>query len=194
MQRRIGADERFRSVPCRAALSRLSRSVTVPGLRLRGVSNSTSTPVTPVMSGAGIRRRIPSGQTRQAWNSGAARLRLSAWMIPRKPLMRRADTTVRDGASNAEALDAVCRRLGVRMLVLFGSRAPGGLPAGEDSDVDLAFSLQPEARQRGAWDLHEGLAGAFPHQTLDIVELSATASCTPPSEPRSTSTPTTWPP
>jgi predicted nucleotidyltransferase len=68
-------------------------------------------------------------------------------------------------------LDAVCASLGVRMLVLFGSNAPGGLPTGPESDLDLAFSYQSPAARRAPLDLHAAFADVFPDQTLDLVEL-----------------------
>jgi predicted nucleotidyltransferase len=76
-------------------------------------------------------------------------------------------------STSAELLDAVCRSLGVRTLVMFGSNAPGGLPTGPESDLDLAFSYHPRAVRRLPLDLHDAFAAVFPDQTLDLVELPA---------------------
>jgi predicted nucleotidyltransferase len=73
-----------------------------------------------------------------------------------------------------EAVDDVCRRFGVRMLVLFGSRAPGGLPTRPDSDLDLAVSFQLPRPQGDPWVVHEAFAEVFPDQTIDVVDLGDT--------------------
>jgi predicted nucleotidyltransferase len=70
-----------------------------------------------------------------------------------------------------EALERTCERLGVRLLVLFGSHSPGGLPPGPGSDVDLALSFGRDAARLPVLDLHEQLAAAFPDGQLDIVLL-----------------------
>jgi predicted nucleotidyltransferase len=69
------------------------------------------------------------------------------------------------------ALERICERLGVRLLVLFGSHSPGGLPPGPGSDVDLALSFGRDASRVPVLDLHELLAPAFPGGQLDIVLL-----------------------
>jgi predicted nucleotidyltransferase len=43
-------------------------------------------------------------------------------------------------------LDQACARLGARLLVLFGSYAPGGLEPRPESDVDLALAFRRGAR------------------------------------------------
>lgn len=73
---------------------------------------------------------------------------------------------------SGEMVGAVCGHVGIRMLVLFGSNAPGGLPPGPDSDLDLAFSFHPQGSRPGRLALHEAFADAFPDQTLDLVELT----------------------
>jgi predicted nucleotidyltransferase len=70
-----------------------------------------------------------------------------------------------------EELERSCERLGVRLLVLFGSQSPGGLPPGPGSDVDLALSFGRDASRVPVLDLHEQLAPAFPGGQLDIVLL-----------------------
>jgi len=70
-----------------------------------------------------------------------------------------------------EDLERSCERLGVRLLVLFGSRSPGGLPPGPGSDVDLGLSFDRGAARVPVLDLHEQLAPAFPGGQLDIVLL-----------------------
>jgi predicted nucleotidyltransferase len=68
-------------------------------------------------------------------------------------------------------LERTCERLGVRLLVRFGSHAPGGLPPGPGSDVDLALSFDRDAGRVPVLDLHEQLGAAFPGEQLDIVLL-----------------------
>jgi predicted nucleotidyltransferase len=68
-------------------------------------------------------------------------------------------------------LERTCERLGVRLLMLFGSQSPGGLPPGPGSDVDLALSFGRDAARVPVLDLHEQLAPAFPGGQLDIVLL-----------------------
>jgi predicted nucleotidyltransferase len=81
-----------------------------------------------------------------------------------------ADACGRLGVSSEE-VEAVCRRFGVRMLVLFGSRAPGGLKPGPDSDLDLAVSFQLPRRQVDPWVVREAFAEAFLRQTIDLVDV-----------------------
>jgi predicted nucleotidyltransferase len=68
-------------------------------------------------------------------------------------------------------LEAACERLGVRLLVLFGSHAPGGLPPGAHSDVDVAVTFEPGTPQRPYSEIHEHLAPAFRGAVLDLVFL-----------------------
>jgi predicted nucleotidyltransferase len=70
-----------------------------------------------------------------------------------------------------EELERSCERLGVRLLVLFGSHSAGGLPPGPGSDVDVALSFRRDAARVAIFDLHEQLAAAFPGEQLDIVLL-----------------------
>jgi predicted nucleotidyltransferase len=70
-----------------------------------------------------------------------------------------------------EELERTCERLGVRLLVLFGSHSPGGLAPGPGSDVDVALSFHRDAARVAVLDLHEQLAAAFPGGQLDIVLL-----------------------
>jgi len=73
-----------------------------------------------------------------------------------------------------EELERTCERLGVRLLVLFGSQSLGGLPPGPGSDVDLALSFGRGASRVSVLDLDEQLAPAFPGGQLDIVLLHDT--------------------
>lgn len=73
---------------------------------------------------------------------------------------------------DAALLDAVCRRLGLRRLVLFGSHATGKPPLGRDSDVDLAISVQAGSPRLTIWQYHDELAEVFPDQSLDLVFLA----------------------
>lgn len=81
-----------------------------------------------------------------------------------------ADVYARLGVSS-EDVGAVCRRFGVRMLVLFGSSAPGGMEPGPESDLDLAVSFQLPRGQVDPWVVHEAFAEAFPRQTIDLVDV-----------------------
>lgn len=69
-------------------------------------------------------------------------------------------------------LEDVCRRLGIRMVVLFGSHAPGGLPPRPESDIDLAVALHRSADRPRYGELFDALAEAFPEGTPDPVLLS----------------------
>lgn len=68
-------------------------------------------------------------------------------------------------------LAEACERLGIRLLVLVGSRAPGGLPTGPDSDVDVAAGFRPGTPTRRLFDIYDELAPAFDAQ-LDLVLLA----------------------
>jgi predicted nucleotidyltransferase len=72
---------------------------------------------------------------------------------------------------NQEILEAACERLGVRMLVLFGSRVPGGLLPRPESDVDIALSFRPDVPRPSWFDVYEQLTPAFPDAALDLVSL-----------------------
>jgi predicted nucleotidyltransferase len=70
-------------------------------------------------------------------------------------------------------LDDACRRLGVRLLVGFGSRAAGAPAPRPDSDVDVAVLLAGAPASRASLaELHAGLAPHFA-DPLDLVLLAA---------------------
>lgn len=67
-------------------------------------------------------------------------------------------------------LEAAARALGLRMVVLFGSRASGSPPPGPESDVDLAVLGHPA--QPPAWiDAYRAFESVFPDLSLDLVLL-----------------------
>lgn len=68
--------------------------------------------------------------------------------------------------------DEVCRALGVRLAVAFGSRVPGDLPPRTDSDVDLAVLLHPAPTRPTLAELHAALQPLFA-EPLDLVLLGA---------------------
>jgi predicted nucleotidyltransferase len=70
-----------------------------------------------------------------------------------------------------EELERTCERLGVRLLVLFGSHSPGGLAPRPGSDVDVALSFRRDAARVPVLDVHEQLTAAFPGAQLDLVLL-----------------------
>lgn len=75
---------------------------------------------------------------------------------------------------DAERLDAACRDLDLKLVVLFGSRATGSPPPTAESDLDLAvWTGAPNARER-FWTLHRALAEAFAGHVLDLVVLDTT--------------------
>lgn len=69
-------------------------------------------------------------------------------------------------------LEEACQQLGVRLLMLFGSHAAGGLHPRPDSDVDVAVALQRDALRPGYFELHERLSRAFPGRPLDVVFIA----------------------
>ena len=71
-----------------------------------------------------------------------------------------------------DALRAASERIGARLIVLFGSYAPGGLTPQPDSDVDLALAFRREMPRRDWWRLYEELGEAFPGRTLDLADLA----------------------
>lgn len=73
---------------------------------------------------------------------------------------------------DAAVLDATCRRLGLRMLVLFGSHATGKPALGWDSDVDLAISVRAGSPRHSIWQYHDELAEVFQDWSLDVVFLA----------------------
>ena len=68
-------------------------------------------------------------------------------------------------------LHEVCTGLGIRMLVLFGSRATGQPAPNADSDVDLALSLTDPGKRCKSWEYHAALAVLLPDAVLDVVSL-----------------------
>jgi predicted nucleotidyltransferase len=66
-------------------------------------------------------------------------------------------------------LHEVAERLGLRMIVLFGSRATGTPPPGPDSDVDLAIAVADPRKPVDEWVIAGELAKLFPHESLDVV-------------------------
>jgi predicted nucleotidyltransferase len=73
---------------------------------------------------------------------------------------------------DASELADVAERLGIRLVVAFGSRIGGALPPGDDSDFDLAVLRD---RGRGAPATHaecySGLAGIFSDLSVDLAFL-----------------------
>jgi predicted nucleotidyltransferase len=68
-------------------------------------------------------------------------------------------------------IEEACTRLGVTMLVLFGSRAPGGLPPRPDSDLDLAVRFAPGVDAASPGRILEALDPFFEGQEIDLVLL-----------------------
>lgn len=68
-------------------------------------------------------------------------------------------------------LDEICRLLGVRMLVLYGSRATGTPAPTPESDLDLAVRLERGSEDLRFWELYEELTRVFPDASLDLVVL-----------------------
>ena len=79
--------------------------------------------------------------------------------------------TVVPAGYDAERLDAVCRKYGISVLLVFGSVARG--EATPSSDVDLLYDLRPGARL--GWeieDLSDALAEIF-GRPVDLVSRTA---------------------
>ncbi len=77
------------------------------------------------------------------------------------------------GHSAPAALAAVAERLGLRLVVRYGSRADGAVPPpGEESDLDLAVLASPEHR---IWphEAADALADVFPDLSLDVAILNS---------------------
>lgn len=68
-------------------------------------------------------------------------------------------------------LDEACRRLGLRALVLYGSRATGTPPPSTESDLDLALRFRPGTDRPPYRELHRALGDVFPDDSLDLVVL-----------------------
>ncbi|MGQ0642512.1 MAG: nucleotidyltransferase family protein [Gemmatimonadaceae bacterium] len=73
-------------------------------------------------------------------------------------------------AIDAARLEAACRRLGARMVVLFGSQATGSPPPGPTSDVDLAVRVSRHDPQV-LWDCYAAFGAVFPGRSVDLVML-----------------------
>ena len=71
-------------------------------------------------------------------------------------------------AYDPERLAQVAQAMGLRLVVLFGSRAKGSPPPAPESDVDIAVLGMPEAR---LWDGFGALYEVFPDHPLDVVRL-----------------------
>jgi predicted nucleotidyltransferase len=70
-------------------------------------------------------------------------------------------------------LEAACERLGLRLVVLFGSRAIGRPPPTPESDLDLAVRAGPAGVNGGLLACHEELSRVFSGEVLDLVLLNA---------------------
>jgi uncharacterized protein len=70
-----------------------------------------------------------------------------------------------------EKLEAVGRKLGLRLVVLFGSRATGSPPPAPGSDLDLAVLGSGEASRLSFWNCHRDLAEVFEGFDVDLVLL-----------------------
>ena len=77
-----------------------------------------------------------------------------------------------DTPIDSEALSAVAERLGLRLVIRFGSRAAGAVPPPDaGSDLDVALLAAPAQRV----SLHEAaaaLADVFPDADLDVAILN----------------------
>ena len=77
-----------------------------------------------------------------------------------------------DPGYDAAALSTAAGRLGLRLVVRFGSRAAGAVPPPRDeSDVDVAVLADP-ARRVTLPELAHALAPAFPGLDLDVAILN----------------------
>ena len=72
---------------------------------------------------------------------------------------------------DARKLTAVGERLGLRMVILFGSRATGSPPPAAESDLDLAVAFSSGHRVSW-WDAHRELSAVFPAHVVDLVFLA----------------------
>ncbi|MBW3630419.1 MAG: nucleotidyltransferase domain-containing protein [Gemmatimonadetes bacterium] len=73
---------------------------------------------------------------------------------------------------DAARLKAVCERLELRLVVLFGSRAAGSRPPASDSDLDLALRAGPAGVPGGLLACYDELSQVFQGETLDLVLLA----------------------
>jgi uncharacterized protein len=74
---------------------------------------------------------------------------------------------------DSEQLTAACRRLGVKLAVLFGSRAEGVRPPAADSDLDLAVLVARAHPPVTYGECYETLSPVFAGLNLDLVFLHA---------------------
>lgn len=72
---------------------------------------------------------------------------------------------------DAALLDAASKRLGLRMVVLFGSHATAHPPPAPDSDVDIAVSFTAPNQRDVFWEAQRALASVFNEHTLDLALL-----------------------
>lgn len=69
---------------------------------------------------------------------------------------------------DAGKLAAVAARFGLRLVILFGSRAERNSAAGPDSDCDIAVLGCPKGEY---WELFKALQDAVPDAPVDLVEI-----------------------
>ena len=71
-----------------------------------------------------------------------------------------------------KALDSTAKKLGLSLILVYGSRALGSPPPNEESDLDIAvLDLKPYSPIRYS-DLHRELFKVFGNYELDLVLLS----------------------
>jgi uncharacterized protein len=70
-----------------------------------------------------------------------------------------------------QKLEAVGRKLGLRLVVLFGSRATGSPPPTPESDLDVAVLGSRTGPPLTLWSCHQELAEAFEGFDLDLLLL-----------------------
>lgn len=66
-------------------------------------------------------------------------------------------------------LEAVCKELGLRMVVLYGSRAAGTPPPTAESDLDLAVLAREPCSSNRWWTWYRALSEVFDGYALDLV-------------------------
>jgi predicted nucleotidyltransferase len=69
-------------------------------------------------------------------------------------------------------LETVCDRLGLRPVVLFGSRSTGSPPPTPESDLDVAIRVHPGEAERSLWAYYQELSEVFGGYSLDLVLLN----------------------
>lgn len=75
-------------------------------------------------------------------------------------------------ALDRDLLVGICGALRIRRLVLFGSHATGSPPPNEESDVDLAISLDAGAERHSFFDYVSELGRLFPSRAVDVAFLA----------------------